>query len=149
MSTCTPYEKVEWWLESYTRWKTRIETLKVQLERIPGLTQRFDLVPIYGKGQSNEAIPNEVIRRLEAKEKEIPLLELRVQLIDIALSSLKPEEQEFVRLKYVEELPNPSIMAQINWSSRTFYRRRKEILDKVYDALGGEDANIWFEWEGE
>ncbi|WP_035156338.1 hypothetical protein [Cohnella thermotolerans] len=79
----TPYGKVERWLTKYPSWKTRIETLKAQLEHIPGLTQRLDLVPIYGKGQPNESIPNEIIRRFQIREKELPRLELRVKLIDI------------------------------------------------------------------
>jgi hypothetical protein len=141
----TPYGKVERWLTKYPSWKTRIETLKAQLEHIPGLAQRLDLVPIYGKGQPNESIPNEIIRRFQIREKELPRLELRVKLIDIACSRLRAEEKELVRLKYFEEVLNPSIMAELNWSPRTFYRRRIEVLDKIYDALGREDAHWWFE----
>jgi len=145
MSICTPYEKVEWWLASYPRWKTRIETLKAQLQHIPGLTQSFDLVPIYGHGQLNESIINEVIRRTQIKEKELPLLELRVQLIDIGFSLLRPEQKIFVEMKYFEERSNPEMMAHFNCSPRSFYRKRREILEKMYDGIGGEDAEMWFE----
>jgi len=68
-----------------------------------------------------------------------------VKLIDIACSGLRAEEKEFVRLKYFEEVLNPSIMAELNWSPRTFYRRRIEVLNKIYNALGREDAYYWFE----
>jgi hypothetical protein len=141
----TPYAKVESWLVSFAEWKSEIKSLKSQLSHVPGLAQRFELVAIHGKGQKNEAILNEVIRRSQIMEHKLPFLELRVHLIEISFSALTPEEREFVELKYMDKLANSLAMDRLGLSPRVFYRRRIKILDKIYKALGGSETLEWFQ----
>jgi hypothetical protein len=138
------YFIVENWLKMMPSWKAEMEVLKSKLQSISGLTQQYELVPIYAKGQKNETILNQVIERLQIKQFELPLLEMRMHLLDVAMQVLPPEEQKFVELKYGQKLANSYIMNQLVWSERTFYIKRKEVLKKLYDVLGGEDAVIWF-----
>lgn len=144
MKSHPPYTVIESWLYQVEEWKIEAEVLKEQLLNIKGLTQRYELVPIYGKGHKNEMILNQVIQRLEAKEKVLPVLETRIRLLDMAKMALSPDEKTFVELKYKKKVANFLIMDQLEWSHRTFYLRRKQILSKLYQMLGGEDVLLWF-----
>lgn len=138
------YFIVEDWLKKVPSWKAEMEVLKSKLKNISGLTKQYELVPIHAQGQKNESILNQVIERLQFKQYEIPLLEMKIQLLDVAMLVLTPEEQKFVELKYWHKIANPYIMSQLEWTDRVFYVRRREILEKMYHILGEEDAVIWF-----
>ncbi|WP_127527844.1 hypothetical protein [Paenibacillus alginolyticus] len=135
-----PYRQVENWLADLPEWKARLEMMQEQLANIPGLTQKFELVAIHGQGQKNEAILNEVIRRLQLRELEIPLLQLKVQVLEGAIRSLRPEERKFVEERYGHHLPNADTMEKLGVSPRTYYERRKLVLERIYLFAGGENS---------
>ncbi|THF74429.1 hypothetical protein E6C55_25300 [Cohnella fermenti] len=126
-------------------WRTRLETLKVELSHIPGLAQRFEQVAIYGKGQKNEAILNEVIRRLQAKEIEIPFLQLKIEILQKAIGVLPPEERQFVEDKYEHKLATPFLLERLDMPPRSFYRLRRRALERVYRMVGGKDSVLWLD----
>lgn len=140
MTREVPYERVEGWLLRLPEWKVRLETLKDQLEHIPGLTQQFELVSIHGKGQKNEAILEEVLRRLRLREMQIPMLELKILVLEGAIRSLRPDEQQFISDRYERRLSNSDLMDKLGVSSKTFFERRKRILDRIYHFAGGSDS---------
>ena len=137
MKKNTPFALVESWLQSYILWKTKIEALKIQLTHIPGLTQRFELVAIYGVGQKNEAILNEVIKRAEILKSELPQLERRVQLLENSFKALPREEKEMVQIRYIEQLEPAMTMERMNLTVKMYYLRRKKILNVMYESMGG------------
>lgn len=123
--------------------------MREQLSRIPGLTQKFDLVPIYGKGQKNEAILNEVIRRLQLQNVEIPLWELKIDVLEAAIHSLQEEDQQFVEERYMRRLPSMLVMEKLGLTHRMFYKRRKRLLSHIYRFVGGEASILFVEGEEE
>ncbi|WP_245809767.1 hypothetical protein [Cohnella massiliensis] len=135
-----PYEQVEGWLLALPEWKSRLAEMKEQLKHIPGLAKKFEQVAIYGKGHKNEAILHEVIRRLQLRETEIPLLELKIQVLEGAIRSLQPEERQFVSDRYGHRLPNADAMEKLGVSSKTYYDKRKRILERIYCFVGGDDS---------
>ncbi|MBB6732771.1 hypothetical protein [Cohnella zeiphila] len=155
MNTVTPYSLVESWLQELPEWKSRLETLQAQLTHLPGLTQKFDLVAIHGQGQKNEAILHEVIKRIQFREVEIPFLQLKIQVLEMAIHSLTSEEQIFIEQRYVLKLPTPLILEKLNIPSRSYYRLRRRTLDHIYRIVGGADSilglgnEILFQTSGE
>jgi hypothetical protein len=137
MTQTTPYGLVESWLLSYNLWKSRIEALKIQLEDIPNLAQHFDLVAIHGKGRKKDPVLKTVVHRSELKN-EMFKLERRIRLIDVSLLTLTPEEREFVEIRYFSQLASSLTMDRLHLSKRMYYWRRNKILDKIYQAMGGE-----------
>lgn len=140
MNSRIPVEEIEGWLFALPEWKSRLEEMKGQLTQIPDLTQKFELVAIHGKGQKNEAILNEVIRRLQLREMEIPLMELKIQVLEGAIRSLRPEERQFVSARYEHLLSNADTMEKLGVSSKTYYGRRKRILERIYFFVGGDNS---------
>jgi DNA-binding CsgD family transcriptional regulator len=126
-------------------WKIRLETLKEQLEHIPGLTKQFELVSIHGKGQKNEAILEEVIRKLQLREMQIPMLELKILVLEGAIRSLHSEEQQFISDRYEHRLSNRNLMDKLGISSKTFFERSKRILQRIYNFSGGSDSILGVE----
>lgn len=122
-----------------------METLESQQERIPGLTQKFELVAIHGKGQKNEAILNEVIRRLQAQEIVIPLLQMKIQMLEAAIQSLLPKEQQFIEHRYLLRLPHADVMEKLKTTHRIYYRNRKRILAHIYRFVGGPNSILGLE----
>jgi DNA-directed RNA polymerase specialized sigma subunit len=148
-----PYEQIEGWLFALPEWKSRLEEMKEQSLNIPGLTQKFELVAIHGKGNKNEAIVHEVIRRLQLREMEIPLLELKIQVLEGAVRSLQPPEHHFITDRYFHRLSNHAVMEKLGISSKTYYERRKRILERIYYFVGGDDSilglqdeTLWEHW---
>jgi len=141
----TPYELVESWLLSYPKWKTKIEALQFQLTHIPGLTQRFELVAIHGEGQKNEAILNEVIKRTEIQDHELPSLEKRIHLLDISFRALTPDERDMVQIRYMNQLASSLTMDRLNLSRKMYYNKRIKILDAIYETMGRERCLRVFE----
>lgn len=140
VSAQVPHAQVENWLFALPEWKSRLETLESQQDHIPGLTQKFELVAIHGKGQKNEAILNEVIRRLQAQEIEIPLLQMKIQMLEAAIRSLLPKEQQFVEYRYLLRLPHADVMEKLKTTHRIYYRNRRRILAHIYRFVGGDDS---------
>ncbi|MGG2196454.1 hypothetical protein [Paenibacillus validus] len=140
MICCIPYEQIEGWLLTLSEWKSRLDEMKEQLLRIPGLTQKFELVAIHGKGNKNEAILHEVIRRLQLREMEIPLIEMKIQVLEGAIRSLRPEERQFVTDRYGLRLANNDAMDKLGVSSKTYYEMRKRVLERIYYFVGGDDS---------
>ncbi|MFC0213817.1 hypothetical protein ACFFK0_15410 [Paenibacillus chartarius] len=134
------YGKVEGWLTDLPEWRSRLETLQAQMDHIPGLAQRLELVNIHGKGQKNEAILNEVIRRLQVKEIEIPLLQAKIQVLETAIRGLHADEQQLVEYKYRMNLPTLTAAEKLNITLRSFYRLRRRTLEHLYRIAGGKDS---------
>lgn len=128
---------------SYTRWKSDVEFLKTKLADIPGLAQRWELVAIHGEGQKNEAILHQVIKRLEITQKELPLLEAKIELIEKALSALTPEEKLFVEVRYIDKLALPLAMDRLALSKSGYFFKRKCILKKMYEEMR---RSKWWSW---
>jgi hypothetical protein len=135
-----PCNQVEGWLTDLSEWKSRLETLHAQMDHIPGLTQQIELVNIHGKGQKNEAILNEVIRRIQANEIEIPLLQAKIQVLETAIRGLRTDEQELVEYKYRKNLPTLAVAEKLNITLRSFYRLRRRTLEHLYRIAGGKDS---------
>src|SRR5699024_9551912 len=95
-----PFKTVEFWLLCYSDWKAELAVLKEKLDHVSSITSNVDLVPIYSKGQAGNPVFEEVIQRLKMKEREIPLLEMRIRLIDKALIALTDEERQFIESRY-------------------------------------------------
>jgi DNA-directed RNA polymerase specialized sigma subunit len=142
------YDAMEGWLESLSMWKEHMELLQTQLSHLPGLTQRLELVNIHGEGHKSDSVLNEVIRRLRIQEEELPFWKLRVQLLEQAVSRLPEEDQRFVELRYRQRLDSRKMMERFHLSHSVFYRKRQEILQQLYAAVGGDHSILWVEHVG-
>jgi len=140
MSRPVPYAKVEQWLWELPRWKARLELMREQLLRIPGLTQKFELVAIHGQGQKNEAILHQVIRKMQLQDIEIPWMELRIEVLEAVIRSLDPAYRQYVKDRYILRLPALTVMEKLGITHRTYYRRRKQALEQVYQFAGGRNS---------
>ena len=156
MKTYAPYSEIESWLYNLPRWKDKLGTLEAQRTHVPGLTQKFELVAIHAKGQKNETILTEVIRRLHAQELEIPLLELKIQMLEASLRTLLPTQQKFVESRYFLRLSNADVMQKLIMTPRVYFGTRKTILEKIYIFAGGPNSILgvpedlsWLEREDE
>lgn len=135
---------IESWLGKYQLWLIRIENLNAQLHELPQITQKFDVVGGNG-GFVSDSTYKTVERRLQISEVELAKLRLRVQLLQSALRALTEEEREIVELKYFRGFSNEAVWEGLALSRRGYYRRRLNIIQKVYEALGGGASPIWFE----
>ncbi|WP_246021298.1 hypothetical protein [Paenibacillus lentus] len=135
MSRPIPFTRVENWLFALPVWKSQLESMREQLSRIPRLTQKFDLASIYGKGQKNEAILNEINRRLQLQNVEIPLMELRIDVLEAAIHSLHEEDQQFVEERYMSCLPSRLVMEKLGFTHGRYYKRRKRLLSATFTVL--------------
>lgn len=142
-------EDMEGLLQSYPKWKQKIQSIQVQLSHIPGLVKRLEQVAIHGKGQKNESVLNEVIKRLQLREEELPFWETRVNILEDAIERLEPEDQDFVELKYNEHLNNKQMMDRFHLSQSVFFRKRQEILKQLFDEVGKENSAVWLEYDRE
>uniref|UniRef100_A0A4Y8PZN4 Uncharacterized protein n=2 Tax=Paenibacillus athensensis TaxID=1967502 RepID=A0A4Y8PZN4_9BACL len=147
MPKTIPFNEIEKWLEQYPRWKQRIETIKSQLSHIPGLTARLEQVAIHGQGQKNESVLNEVIKRLQLREEELPFWMIRVEVMEGAIKTLLPEDQHFVELKYMQHLSNDDLMDRFHLSASMLYRKRQDVLQQIYEEVGGETSVLWVPWK--
>jgi RinA family phage transcriptional activator len=139
------FRMIESWLGKYQLWQVKIENLTVQLQELPRVTQKFEEVASFGGGFVSDSTYQTVERRLQVSEVELAKLQLRVQLLESALAALTKEEKEIVELKYFKGFSNQAVWEGLALSRRGFYRRRSNIIVKVYEALGGEMSPIWFE----
>jgi hypothetical protein len=74
-------------------------------------------------------------RALDLKE-EIEQYKIIVDTIDNAFAELKPQEQDFVRLRYFECLPIFDVKTQMGYSEeKSVYRIRRHVLDKLLISL--------------
>lgn len=140
MTAHTSYDDAEEWLLALSQWKAKLASLEEQLETISGLTQRFEQVAIYSKGKKNEAVLHEVIRRLDIQELQIPVLTMKIQILEAAIRSLSTEDQRFVEQKYEKHFSNEVIMKNLLLTRRLFFERRKRILQTIYQFAGGPNS---------
>ncbi len=153
MTIRTSYDEAEKWLVALPQWRAKLTSLESQLEAVSGLTQRFEQVAIYAQGKKNEAVLQEVIRRLDIQQLQLPVLKMKIQLLESAISSLSMEEQRFVEQKYEKHFSNEVIMKNLLLTRRLFFERRKRILQKIYQFVGGPNSLLaisedWSEGDG-
>lgn len=147
MSQRIPFLDVESWLFDLPLWKSQLEAMREQLTSIPGLAAKLELVAIYGQGQKNEAILNQVIRRLELQNVYIPLLEMKINLLEKAICSLQPEERQYVEERYMLRLPSQLVMEKLGMTHRIYYTRRKRTLTRIFRFVGGPKSILYVEYE--
>ncbi|MFC4306404.1 hypothetical protein ACFO1S_23550 [Cohnella boryungensis] len=90
---------------------------------------------------------NEVIKRLQLREEELPFWIIRVDVIESAIKVLLPEDQHFVELKYIQRLSNDDLMDRFHLSPSMLYRKRQDILQQLYVEAGGEKSVLWLTWQ--
>jgi hypothetical protein len=139
----SPYAAVEKWLYEYTIWKHKIENLRIQLTHISGLTRQYEQVAIHGQGNKSENVYRDVLHRQQITELELPYFEIRVQVLDNSLTALTPEERTLIECKYMKKLANTLTMDRLGLSRRTFFYKKKELLQKIYELLGGDESLLW------
>lgn len=142
-----PFLYVERWLFELPIWKSQLEAMREHLTNIPGLAAKLELVAIYGQGQKNEAILNQVIRRLELQNVYIPLLEMKINLLEKAICSLQAEEQQYVQERYMLRLPSQLVMEKLGMTHRIYYTRRKQTLTRIFRFVGGQKSILFVEYE--
>lgn len=139
------FRMIESWLGKYQLWQVKIQNLTAQLQDLPRVTQKFQEVVSFGGGFITDSTFQIVERRLRVSEVELAKLKLRVCMLEMALNALTDEEREIVELKYFRGFSNQAVWEGLALSRRVFYRRRSSIIEKVYEALGGNSSPIWFE----
>ena len=127
-----PYEKVESWLMCYKDWKARLEYAQSELSYFPKMTHTLQMVDTHSSGKKQEMVLRSVIRRIEIAEYEIPLLISRIGLFDYAFSSLTPEENLFIQLRYMDKLASSDAMNRLALSRRAYFYLRKRTLNNIY-----------------
>ncbi|WDL96741.1 hypothetical protein [Alicyclobacillus sp. ALC3] len=139
----TQMRETEAWLYAYPTWQRKLKNLRVQLNDYPRMGYEFVAVASFAKGRESDPTYEAVERRMEIEEQKIRPLEFKVQLLENALSVLTEEEMDLVRLKYFEQKNNAITWEALYLSRRAFFRKRVSILEKLYEALGGDGAIIW------
>ncbi|QSO53146.1 hypothetical protein [Alicyclobacillus sp. ALC3] len=136
-------QEIETWLYAYPMWQRKLSSLRVQLKDYPHMRYEFVAVASFAKGKQSDTTYDAVERRMEIEEEKIQPLEFKIRLLENALSVLTEEEMAFVRLKYFEKKNNAIAWETLFLSRRAFFRKRVTVLEKVYEALGGDGAPIW------
>ena len=137
--------QIETWLYAYPVWKRRLQNLHAQLDGFPGGGRRFLAVPSFAHGSVRDTTYEAVEKRMELEEKQLHPLEFKVKLLETALLALTEEEMTLVKLKYFAQKNNTLIWETLFVSRRAFFRKRAHVLNKLFEALGGEGALIWSE----
>lgn len=132
------FRRVERWLYNIPRQSVRIQTLQLQIEDLPKVTQQLQAVPSFGLGVSDST--GQAVERRMAAATELAQLQKNIRLWETIQGALSPEEIEFVKLKYFEKISNVGVSTMLNLSNAAFYRKRNEIVTSVYDLLGGQHS---------
>ena len=140
--------EIEAWLYAYPMWQRKLKNLRVQLGDYPRMRYEFVAVASFAKGKESDPTYDAVEKRVEIEEQKIRPLEFKVQLLENALSVLTEEEMDLVRLKYFEQKNNAITWETLYLSRRAFFRKRVSILEKLYEALGGDGAILWKDQAG-
>lgn len=141
--------EIESWLYSYPMWQRKLKNLRAQLNNYPRMRYEFVAVASFPKGKQTDTTYDAVERRMEIEERKIQPLEFKVRLLENALSVLTEEEMALVRIKYFEQKINAIAWETLFLSRRAFFRKRVTVLEKLYEALGGDGAPIWNHRTGE
>lgn len=101
----------------------------------------FSTEPIGSTGRVSK--PTETFAILRASFPELPA-EIRrkyiqAKQIEAAITAMTPPEQQIYKLKYIEERVDVDIWSELDISKATYYRRRRELVEKVADVLGVKD----------
>lgn len=134
--------QIETWLYAYPSWKRRVKSLQAQLNDYPSVGW-FSTVPSFPQGETSDPTYDAVERRWILEEEHIRPLVFWIGLIDNALAVLTDEEMTLVRLKYFEQKNNTIVWEEMYISRRAFFRLRMAVLQRLFEALGGEVALIW------
>ena len=128
-------------LRHYNTYKVGILNCQRQLDYImPSLTTRFDYIngSTFYIGNNTEKI---AIDRIESKRaldlyEEIERYKLIVDSIETAFGQLKPQEQDFVKLRYFDCEPIEYVKQALGYSEeKSVYRIRRHVLDKLEISL--------------
>ncbi len=128
-----PYITIENWLRAYSSWCVECEIMQ---EKLDSLAQF--------KVDSAESLYHQAWIEINKQAKSLPLLRARVKMIEKALQALTDEERYFVTERYLNRHTTNEVLQRMQWSHRTFYRRRQQILDQIYQMVGGSEAYVWF-----
>ncbi len=141
---CAPEKAVSYWLSSYNEWKMELIRLHEQYNRLTGLTSHLELVPSHAMGNVSDPVVRDVLRRNQIIQQDLPLLQARIRFLEQAMQGLSEEEKTFVSYCLQQVLPS-AIRRRMQWSRSTYFKRRREILLKLFHLVGNDDhILIWF-----
>lgn len=141
----TRVRQIEAWLYAYPMWQRQVQNLRAQLDDYPRLHYEFVAVASFPKNWDSDPTYDAVEKRMTLEEEHIRPLEFKIHLLENALSALTEEEMALIRLKYFEKKINTIAWETLFLSRRAFFRKRVTVLEKLYQALGGDYALIWNE----
>jgi len=135
--------QIENHLRFYKTYLVGIKNCEQQLDYIqPNITTKFGadnhgaFFYVVSDTTSNVAIDRiEGKRALDLRE-EIERYKIITQSIDKALDELKPQELDFVNLRYFDCLPIHEVKTKLGYSEeKSVYRLRRHVLDKLMISL--------------
>ena len=135
--------QIEGWLYAYPVWQKKLQSLRAQLDDHTYTQKRFVAVASFSKGTVGDPTQSAAVKRVTLQKEQIWPLEFRIRLLENALLVLTEEESALVRMRYFERQNNAVTWEALFLSRRAFFRRRVAVLEKLYEALGGDDAIIW------
>lgn len=135
--------RVERWLYNIFRWKTRKKTLEVQIHQMPKMTSRLSDVPSFGKGGVSDPTGNTVMVRVAAEE-ALQKIEFHLNLFEALLEGLSDQAKNFIECKYAHEYSPTRIQTELLLSRSEYYRFQKQLIEDVYELLGGEFSVVLY-----
>lgn len=149
MNEQVPYKMVECWLMSLPEWRSHLEILQEQLKHVSGFTQKFEMGSKQEKGQVGDSVFQEVVRRMMLKEAEIPLLSIKIKVLETAIQGLSKSEQQFVEYRYRLRLSTQEVAMKMGVTLRSYYRLRHRSLKHLYEIVGGKNSVLELQFYGE
>jgi hypothetical protein len=133
---------IEGYLRHYHTYRVGIKNCEKQLDYISPTLVSCYARDGYGGGFYIANDTQQVaLDRVESKRavdlrEEIEQYKIIVDSIDNAFEELKPQEQDFVRLRYYDCLPIYEVKQKMGYSEeKSVYRVRRHVLDKLLISL--------------
>lgn len=123
---------IEKYLKEYNEYKTKIKLLEIEIDDSISLGSKSDdPLPGRASARSNVSVVERQANHITYLQIEIRELQKLVHKIDEIVNTLSKDEQEFIRLRYFEDVPMYNLSLKYHTHLDTMYKRKDVILTKL------------------
>lgn len=123
---------IEKYLKEYNEYKTKIRLLEIEIDDSISLGSKSD-DPLPGRvsARSNVSVVERQADRISDMRDEVRELRKLVSKIDEILNTLSNDDQMFIRLRYVSEIPMNDLAKKYSVDVSALYKRKSKIIDDL------------------
>ncbi len=123
---------IEKYLKEYNEYKTKIKLLEIEIDDSISLGSKSDdPLPGRASARSNVSVVERQAKHITDLQSEVRQLKKLVSKIDEVVNTLNKDEQEFIRLRYFEDVPMYNLSLKYHTHLDTMYKRKDVILTKL------------------